>query len=184
MIALTLLGVIVLYLTVTLSTTWFAYKAFQSRRSKWLAVVATILVSILIPFGDAIVGYLYFQSLCRSEAGMKINKVVSVDPKYFDRRGYPLSEYNKGKETVAEHYEVAVSGFGPETNALHIGKMVTTIRDTESGDVLGERVNFFYFGGWVAQFAPHVSGISCPNNPALEGPDLIQRVLQEDLKGK
>lgn len=70
MIGLMILGALVVYITAA----WFIIKRLPSKKAKWIAVVAFV----LIPTWDEIAGRAYFKYLCATEAGVKVYQTVEL----------------------------------------------------------------------------------------------------------
>src|SRR5207247_9250009 len=92
MIALSLLLVLVVYIYLARATV----KAVGKLYPGWLAKALTIAVFVLIPTWDVIPGQLYFNHLCKTEAGQKIFKTVEVSPQYILKP----SERDRSKSNV------------------------------------------------------------------------------------
>ena len=81
--------IIVLYFYVRLAM-WIAKKLAGRRESKqwkWGIRAAVALIFILIPTADSIVGHLYFNHLCSTEASVRIYQTVELPAEYWDKTG-------------------------------------------------------------------------------------------------
>lgn len=146
---------------------WAALKV-SSKLKWWLAklsaAVITALVFLVVPTGDAFVGRMKFTNLCESSAGIHVFRTVHLDAKHLRNDGSPKKELLLGRSEykIADQYVV---GFSDE-EVLHwprITRFRTEIRDTKQDEVLGEVINFHYWGGWLANQLPmHRSAESCP----------------------
>ena len=145
---------------------WVAYRLVRTRKSLYgrLAIgIAVLLMFSLIPSADVIVGRFQFSRLCDTGASVKIFRTVTLDEKYFTRDGFPKTELT----TQRTGYEIAdryVMEFSEEQVLAwpRIVKHRTEIRDKEKREVLGERVDFFYWGGWLVHQMPgHLGAETC-----------------------
>ncbi len=142
---------------------WTARKAarqYESKQGKWGAKVAVALVFILVPFGDSIVGQIYFNHLCETEAGAKVYQTIELPAEYWDEGGKPKFYVNWDANLGKKYPLIYTSGtFSP---LFHIDNAGYKFIDKKSDELLGELVNFRYWGGWVKRsFSPHNTAISC-----------------------
>ena len=72
------------------ATVYLVIGSFIVKRipNKWGKGVA-IIVMLLIPTGDAIVGRIYLNHLCSTEAGVKAYRTVELPAEYWDALGGP-----------------------------------------------------------------------------------------------
>jgi hypothetical protein len=149
----------------------FVTKRMPTRKLKWVAVA----VFVLIPTGDTAVGYVYFRTLCATEAGNKIYKTAeNVEGFYgtsgdaYFKYGYRYTEdrapdgrYRRwtlasdGRlawEDVAflqSRYGYKYSDF--EKYSSQIDKYQVSIYDLKTGETLGKRTRLGFRGGWLTQ---------------------------------
>ena len=126
--------------------------------------LAILVAFVLVPVGDVLVGRTRFSKLCQEEAGVRVIQHVVLDDKYRELDGSPAKTYVPGQSsyTVADRYEIRFL----EKELFHwprITRFVVQIVDTQRSQLVGERVNFHYWGGWLAHQLPfHLSADSCP----------------------
>lgn len=155
---------------------WIARKLAgkrESKRWKWGVRSAVALMLILVPTVDSILGHLYFNHLCSTEAGVKVYQTVELPAEYWDGQGKPKFSVNGGadnRQTVFamdgktwEGKRFLYSSFTERYNqSLHVEKAGFRLSDRETGRVFGEVLYFRYWGGWLARnFSPHNSAASC-----------------------
>ena len=148
--------VIALYFYVRLAM-WIARKLAgrrESRQWKWVVRIAVALVFVLIPTWDIILGHLYLNHLCSTEAGVKVYQTVELPAEYWDEHGavkFPLVKDNY----ISSYKENRISRF------FQIDRSVYSLSD-KLGKVLVEDVVFRNWGGWVVRaFSPHNTAVSC-----------------------
>lgn len=133
----------------------------------------TLAAVVLLPTWDIIPSRLYFEHLCETEAGIKVFRTVEVDQSYFRPDGRP------DDRKLVERY-VQSSKQTPDYSLwAHITKVEGTIRDRETGELLGVAMDFTYYGGWVEATIAPMSPITCPRFPNHVIHDII---LQEIFK--
>lgn len=158
---------------------WAAFKV-GSKLKWWVAklgaAVITTLLFLAVPSADVIVGKAQFSNLCETEAAVRVFRTVTLDDKYFLSDGSPKTAMMVGRPglLIAERYQLTSSREEVVTWP-RVQKSLTRISDNEQGDVLGELVDFHYWGGWLVQQLPfHASAESCPQ---LKGRRSIERLV-------
>lgn len=146
---------------------WALWRISRGSISAWtkLPLSLIFLVAFLVvPFGDEIVGRYRFAALCKSDAVVRISRVVTLDRKYMSPEGWPLTEHVPGRPGLRIAGRYVLQGSDEEVFAFpRIWRSVTEIRDEIGGGVLGEVVDYKYTGGWLAQWLPgHRSAETCP----------------------
>jgi hypothetical protein len=128
-------------------------KATQSKAAQYIAIA----VFVLIPTWDIVPGYLYFNHLCESEAGVKVFKTVEVDTNYFLPNGEP------DQERLKEVYlnPVKLQDFSSQ---FHIKISSSLVREKNTGETLGTATGFAYYGGWLSSYVfPQGPPSKCPD---------------------
>ncbi|MDD5385393.1 MAG: hypothetical protein PHG89_11005 [Gallionella sp.] len=156
------LAVIVsLYFYVRLAM-WVAKKLADKREGKqwkWGVRAGVTLVFVLIPTGDSIVGHLYLNHLCSTEAGVKVYQTVELPAEYWDGQG----KLKKEEFRLGEKYPLKYMS-GAYFSALHVENSGYQLTEKETGKTMGEVVDFRYWGGWLTRnFSPHNTATSCDN---------------------
>lgn len=148
-------------------------KATNTKRTKLLAIV----ILILIPTADEVVGRIYLQHLCTTEGGLKVYRVVqdvegfmsdgSEDVLAVEKYGYKFSEsrplngrvnrYSKVNEQVVKEVDVL-----PKSNYrvryLTTGqkdiymRQALVVETYPSGEMLATDIQIGFSGGWVERF--------------------------------
>ena len=131
-------------------------KKVHGRRIKYSLLIAVI----AIPFGDEIIGRAYFEYLCTAKTDMNVYQTVALPPSYWESNGEP--------NFIEANGNYHLEGYPPQRKyseysaVFHIDKMVVSITNKETGSVLGDYTNFFYWGGWLRRgLSPHVTANSC-----------------------
>jgi hypothetical protein len=149
---------------------YLIYRAVKHGKKQAWRISAAILLPVIFAgalFGDALVGRLRFFHLCDAEASTNIHRVVTLDKKYFRADGFPMRELLPARDgfRIASHYTMRFS----EEQVFAWPKIIKTrvqIKDEANGDVLGEAVNFRYWGGWLVEWLPgHRQADACPRPP-------------------
>lgn len=119
----------------------------------------TLAFFVLFPTWDIIPSQLYFEHLCETEAGIKVSRTVQVDQSYFRSGGVP------DDKKLLDRY-VQSSKWSPDVSSwAHITKIEGTIRDRETGELLGTATDFLYGGGWINSRIAPMSSTTCPSYP-------------------
>jgi hypothetical protein len=147
---------------------WLAIKLakrFKRRSAKIAGGVGIFLLGFAVLFGDEIVGRIYFSYLCSTEAGVKVYQTAELSTEYWDANGKPKFFRPNGdldKRALGDRYsETALTK--PYSSFFRINERHQQLLDNSTHEILGEVINFMYWGGWVSwNFSPHRSAIDCP----------------------
>jgi len=158
MISLMILLAAVVYLVIGS----FIIKRIQNKWGKGIVIA----ILILIPTWDSIVGHIYLNHLCSTEAGVRIYQTVELPAEYWDSQGKmrflksngDIDQVMLGKKfewhSVNEPYSVLL---------VKVDKVHWQFRDAGTQRVLAERTSFWWLGGWLGEFSPAPTrGASCP----------------------
>ena len=133
-------------------------------RKKLVALV----IFLLIPTADVMVGRVYFAYLCNTQSGQFIYKTVAVGEEDLYKPG-EINKYQRGdgpggyafakggeinQERLRERYDFPFGKTMPISSLFHIYKHTRTITDKASQETLGKSVSFLYGGGWVFNIYP------------------------------
>jgi hypothetical protein len=142
---------------------WVGRKVInRSLPSKITGGLAVFLIILVLPVSDEIAGRIYFNYLCKTEAGVKVYRTIELPAEYWDEDGKPLF-YNEdnGNFTLPpeKFYKVkskkAVRQFGVQERR-------TFILDIHTQEIIGEKPWFLYWGGYIRKnFTPHNNANSC-----------------------
>lgn len=168
MIAVILFAVAVVYLVIA----WQVIKRLKSKKAKWIALI----VFVLIPTWDEIIGRVYFQYLCSTEGGITVHKTVALPTEYWDGRGRPIFITANGfvdKERLSM-FATFTRRHQDEQNSLYRIRKTTDLISDGNGQIAGEYSYFIHFGGWfINSIGIHVSGSDCPR---IEDASLVKLV--------
>ncbi len=138
-----------------------------------LVVFLTAFIALAIPLGDAYLGSLKHERLCKTEGGIHIYKTVEVDgfySKYLNKSsldyGYRFAEgkyrgklyriSRKGSETVWEQINESRSQYiyANEREVLNssFSRKRHFVANRATGEVLGEEIIISYYGGWMDRY--------------------------------
>ena len=123
-------------------------KLFKTNGMKLNINVSIFILIILILFGDEIVGSIYFKYLCNTKAGIKVYHKVKLPTDYWDEQGRPKFYSVKNGNFKLKGYSIEYK-IGKYSPVFHIENAGYRRIDKQSGQVLGEVINFMYWGGWV-----------------------------------
>ena len=167
----TLLGLVVLTSPLFLIIAWLPISIWLTRKLvKWIgfkngavrlaAGLFGFVLVFMLPFADEIAGRVYFNHLCATEAGVKVYKTVELPAEYWDEKGKPKF-YVDWDSHLGKKYPLLYKA-GTYSSVLYIDNAGYKFVDKQSGQVLGEAVDFRYWGGWIARnFSPHNTATSC-----------------------
>ena len=107
---------------------------------------------------------------------MKVFKTVEVDPSYFKPDGKPDDKKLATRYAQPDNWDRKFSSI------FHIAKSESSIKDKQTGEVLGTATDFSYRGGWLTTFVlVDAAGTSCPTYPNFGVHSII---WQEVFKSK
>ncbi|MCF6323457.1 MAG: hypothetical protein L3J89_03890 [Gammaproteobacteria bacterium] len=147
---------------------WGAVKVARrfKRVSAWLvAGVSVFMIVFLVLFADEIVGRMYLNHLCATEAGTKVYKTVELPAEYWSEKGKPKFFNSRGvlvKSVLGEQFEWRRVNESYINWFIQIDKKKLILQDNKSKLNLGEKITFSRNYGWLNQLssAPNV-GESC-----------------------
>lgn len=129
------------------------------------AIVASVF--LLIPTWDVIKGRVTFNRLCDMHAGRHVYKTIALDESYFDSYGSPKWDPVRVKGVLVIKIAARYTRIFSEQDMPgwpRITQLKFTYVDEVNGDVIGESINFIYWGGWVSNSMPgHHTGEICKN---------------------
>ncbi len=149
---------------------WIAVKVakrFKRMSARFAGGAVIFFLVFLAPFADEVVGRMYFNHLCATEAGVKVYQTVELPAEYWDEDGRPRFLNSRGvliRAVLGDRFEWR-SDDEPYINwFIKIDKKRWFLQDNKSKQDLGEKVTFIRYYGWLNQFslAPNV-GESCRN---------------------
>lgn len=144
---------------------WIAIKLtkhLKARNARIAAAIGIFAALFVVPFADEIAGRLYFSHLCATEAGVKVYQTVELPKEHWDEAGrarfYVNFDLLLGKTYSVKYKPGTYSSFFHIDNAgyVYVNKL--------SGQVLGEAVDFGYWGGWMRRnLSAHNTATGCIN---------------------
>ena len=144
--------------------------AFPGWTKKVLQAICTT-VFVLVPTWDIIPSRLYFNHLCKQEAGVRVLKIVEVDKAYFKQDGRPDDKH------LLEQY-AQFSKHDPKFSSwAHIAKIEGGIKDKKTSELLGTVTDFVYYGGWLGSRIDPMSPMTCPSFPNHLVHDLVWQAV-------
>ena len=146
---------------------WIAVKVakrFPRRGAKLTGGLGIFLLLFFLPFADEVAGRIYLNRLCATEAGVKVYQTVVLPAEYWDERGRPRFFKANGdldKTVLGQRFgEPALTK--PYSSIFRIDERHQQLVDNNTRQILGEVINFMYWGGWVTRnFSPHKSAVDC-----------------------
>jgi hypothetical protein len=149
MIALIILSVAMIYLVI-------GSLIVKHIANKWGKGIA-IAILILIPTGDAIVGQVSHIYLCSTEERVKVYQTVVLPAEYWDKKGAPKFFGAYGfvdMKLLPNKFEWHSVNEPYIDSVIKIEKWRSQLRDKETQDILGERISYVRFFGWMNRFSP------------------------------
>lgn len=158
-------------------------RAAAAPQSKNIIAGITVFLGLLVLFADEIAGRIYLSYLCATEAGVKVYQTVELSAEYWDEQGR-AKFYVNFDSLLGKTYSVKYK-HGTYSSFFHIDNAGYEYSNALSGKVLGEAIDFRYWGGWARRnLSPHNSATSCINY-AEPSNRLIDRIfIPEHLKSK
>jgi len=148
----------------------FAVNAIEKYSGSKIAKYVGIAVFVLIPTWDIVPGQLYFQHLCKEEAGIKVFKTVEVERMYFLENGQPDGKKLSARYSQPNKYDRDFSSI------FSVRKIESSIKDQRTAEILGTATDFSYYGGWInANLFPQGPPDTCPQSPNHSVHTLIWR---------
>jgi hypothetical protein len=125
--------------------------------------LAVFLIMLLLPVSDEIVGRIYFNHLCETEAGVKVYQTIELPAEYWDENGKPKFLKSNGDidrkllgNKITEGR--ALKAFVPFLGIKKRRYMLKNI----SKEIAGENIDFFLSRGWVIRnFTTGSSSSTC-----------------------
>lgn len=147
---------------------WIAKKSTEkcaTQKCKWAIRIIVTVVFVLIPAGDSIIGNIYFNHLCATEAGVKVYQTIELSAEYWDENGKPtfFNKYgNLDRKIWVDKIDESGGNVERYSSILAIDKDVTIVKEKVSKEVLAEITTFRYWGGWVNRnVGAHNTAASC-----------------------
>lgn len=173
------IGIVVIGLIIV----WLVVSRLTEKKSKRRGWLIGIIVIILIPTWDVILGRAYYHSLCATQSGAKVYKKVELPAEYWDEDGHStfLDDFiagNKDRVTLEideefhKNYEFKSKMIKLHPHFFYIKKKQRSVIEYVSEETLGIYTTYFYSGGWLANFTSgilSVGGAYCPKEHGIYG---------------
>ncbi|MCB2184531.1 MAG: hypothetical protein KQH63_21115 [Desulfobulbaceae bacterium] len=146
------LGIPGLYMFVAVKVTLLLRRRIAEEKKKIWMTIGCILFFLVVPFGDEILGPIYFRYLCASQGGYHIYQTVELGPEYFDKDGSPKFITETGEldeEMLGGRFVKKRDNNKKFSTLLNISRLHTFIEDTTNNKVIGRHVAFSYWGGGI-----------------------------------
>jgi hypothetical protein len=155
---------------------WVGYRASKAARkavTKVAAAASVFLALVLIPAADVIKGRIQFSRYCATEAGVTVRRTATLLEDDFRTDGYLKRELLPGYRGFKLGARYSTQSSSTEVaRQPRIERSRSAILDNKTGEVLGEVIDFRYWGGWFVHYLPgHVSAERCGSlraHPTLE----------------
>ncbi len=136
--------------------------------------MAVFLVTLLLPIADEIAGRIYFNHLCKTEAGVKVYQTIELPAEYWDEDGKPKF-YDGNTLPDNEYVKAGVKAEAIEkTQAFGVQEFGTVFKEKNSDYKQSEVIGFRYWGGWlIRNFSPHNTAISCGGGKSYD--ELVEK---------
>jgi len=139
---------------------WIALKTskrFKTISAKLASALSVFLLVFLVLFADEIVGKKYLDHLCATEAGVNVYQTVELPAEYWDEKGRP--RYLAKNGFVEMNLLPNRFGWNNVTELkidwiIKINERRWQLLDRETQIILGERVTFMRYFGWLNSFSP------------------------------
>ena len=163
---------------------WISMKVvrrFQRGGLRWVGGWLTFLVLFLVPFADEVVGPIYLSYLCATEARFKVYQTVELPREYWDEQGRAKFLNERGvldMEMFGNRFEFRGVEESITDSFIKIGKRRHQLRDAATTKMLGEKITFRRYYGWLNRFspAPNVAE-SCRKKEAAENRNYMLKIF-------
>ena len=159
----------------------------------WKGKTLVVLVFVLIPVGDVIVGRTYFHYLCTKYAGQEIYKAVELEDEYLLKPGeidrsrlnekgddYAIAKGGEiNKTTLKQRYDISLAKFDRDfSNVFHITQVYSFIKDRKTKEMHSTATTFLHYGGWIVNNTGlHVSPSHCRNAKRTVHSELLEKTF-------
>jgi len=159
------LWLIVILLPVTIWVAIKIAKRFEKTNAKLASACSVFLLVLLVLFADEIVGKMYFDHLCATEAGMNVYGAAELPAEYWDKNGEPkfLNRYGKPDHKLwVKTFDRSDRNIETYSSIFSIDKDISLVKEKTSQKVLMKVTTYRYWGGWVRRnFSLHNTANSC-----------------------
>jgi len=119
--------------------------------------VLVFLIALILPVSDEIAGRIYFNHLCKTQAGVKVYKTIELPAEYWDEDGKPKFMNSRGvldTKVLGSRFEWKRHKKPVVSSLIRIDQEKWVLYDNQSNGELGEMVDFTRYFGWINTFSP------------------------------
>ena len=147
-------------------------------KRKWRMGLLTAFL-LYLPFGwDVILGRAVFYTLCATQGGVHVYQTVELGPEYWNEDGSPkfiLENGELNEKIFKGKYHLKRK---TEKHTEYISYYDTQLINTETNNIIADRVMIDYLGGWFVRYTGFfVTGSRCPTESYGLYPDLLHKVF-------
>jgi len=175
--------ILIVYFSFVIAVSKWVYKKQQKTSVKWVASIGTAVFLLSAPMADNIIGEIYFRYLCATQGGIHVYQTVELGSEYFDESGAPKFIDSKGniKTEMLNDYDFTREQDRNFHTVFRIVKIIYRVRNNKSGHVAGDRITYFFYGGWlVNSTGMHARGAQCPTTKDVPLTDLINNIFTKN----
>lgn len=152
-------------------------------QSKNIVMGITVFLGFFVLFADEIAGRIYLSYLCATEAGVKVYQTVELPREYWDEEGRAKFIIREGyldfDESMLGNHFFRKSSSQSHSSFFRINRDSYQLVDRRTQSVVGEDVNFRYWGGWVARnLSPNISATGCNRDQVGYFTDVLKKVFK------
>ena len=158
------LFLIVIWLPVCVWIALILSKRFHHRPAKIAGGVGIFFMLFIFPFSDQIIGKIYHNYLCNNKAGVKVYQTIELPAEYWDEFGKPRFISARGNLEVSLLSYRYRNSFEKATysSLFGIDKYRQQVINYETKEVIGEVVNYMYWGGMISRnLSPASGAVDC-----------------------
>ncbi|NJD69637.1 MAG: hypothetical protein FIA90_13505 [candidate division NC10 bacterium] len=156
-----LTGPLWLIIVVLAIAIWVAVKVARrvggGGATKMAVGVLVFLGVFFVPFADEMAGRIYLNYLCATEAGVKVYQTVELPAEYWDEQGKPRYLASNGfvdMKLLPNRFAWHKVNEAYIDSVIKIEKWRWQLMDKETQTVLGERITYMRYFGWINHFSP------------------------------
>jgi hypothetical protein len=170
-----------IYVLIAVLATWVVSRIPTTVKWRRRARLLSIVTFMLIPIWDIIPGRLYFHFLCATEAGLTVYRTVELPEEHWNPDGtVKVVRMNKWphKRLIGGKYVVELLPGSRIVPLFRIVKRTWRIRDVNTDQIIAERIDLEYWGGWLANnVLPHVTPVSCSQSDVPAYSDVYPQIF-------
>jgi len=132
-------------------------KRFKSRATRIAGGLGLFLLFFVLPFGDEIAGKFYLAHLCSTEERVKVYRTVELPADYWDEQGKPKYLGANGfvdMKLLPSQFKWHNIDEPYIDSTIKIRRRRWQLLDGNTQTVLGERITYMRYFGWMNRFSP------------------------------